>query len=934
MAAYVFTLVMFFIWAVIGSGFLLLLQKEKIITLKLLSVSPAIGICLILLPTFLLNRLGLPVIEFAEILVFSFLIISLLYLVILRPRLDMGILGLLLITLLALIANSFPFMLYGFDWVGFMNDDMANYVLAARRFLHNGYLAPLNFQDYLSGKDYSQAYWFLHVAIKERTGSEILIALISACSHLSPLEVFMPIILALNLTLMFGVGSLVLVSGGSIKRYYMGMALIALSPLNSLSVVLQLIGQVGGLALATSFAAICFVPTLNKKFNLSLLFSAVPGGVLLAGIIVWYPEVLPFIMVSFLIFLCLTSLKYGKFSTNLLPIPILASLISLLLLGSYTIQAVDFMQRQANRGSSAIDDSVVLFPFFLKPSGIGQFWGLTALYEFPSDSYLTISIITGALITFWFIFFVLLRQIKNPTIQASFVLAMMGVMSFLAFKKSDFGLFKLAMFFQPFLIATIVCYKISAPTQFKKYLIYCLAFMFVALNLRSQFYVLATSTGELFGGLNQIPYASKLKVFRQFHESLESYIQKNGDKYIFVSDASNIVLAKLQALNAIGTPIFFPSRFFWTFGKNSSIDQSQYETLILNGNSFSSLRSDIFKSLPKRYIQTNAPLDIFNGYLKNRNWADDTSSYFEIKQNSPNFLQFIHSELGNHYYLGDLKRIGLYENEKDPYFRGGVFAGLGRHLLFEVYDSTPNPRAVLEFTTGSLLGARSLLPPIKIQDQNLDLVGRGSARVFSKPLDLTSIGDRKYLAIDTMRQPQKMEPISNGLMSLYGHNVSFDYRLISVFSRDISLLSSTQFKEVQSPSFLQNFPDDLMNRNLEYSGYYEDGWISEESYVYLQSKNYSDLIIKGFIPLVDNPGFKTSIQVKVDEDIVVTNDLTVGEFNLELPNRLVAGRHKVSISFTGYQGQNGPNTRFVAAKIKGVGFANKASTSLKDWETK
>ena len=39
----------------------------------------------------------------------------------------------------ALVATGRPMFKYGFDWVSYCNDDMANYALAADWFYHHGY---------------------------------------------------------------------------------------------------------------------------------------------------------------------------------------------------------------------------------------------------------------------------------------------------------------------------------------------------------------------------------------------------------------------------------------------------------------------------------------------------------------------------------------------------------------------------------------------------------------------------------------------------------------------------------------------------------------------------------------------------------------------------------------------------------------------------
>jgi len=62
---------------------------------------------------------------------------------------------------------------------------MANYCLAADRFLHHGYY-DLPEQTQLEGRDYSQHYWFMHGLQQIRPGSELMLAFTSSITGLNP----------------------------------------------------------------------------------------------------------------------------------------------------------------------------------------------------------------------------------------------------------------------------------------------------------------------------------------------------------------------------------------------------------------------------------------------------------------------------------------------------------------------------------------------------------------------------------------------------------------------------------------------------------------------------------------------------------------------------------------------------------------------------
>ncbi len=74
--------------------------------------------------------------------------------------------------------SGWPSLRFGFNWISYGNDDMANYCLAAERFLHHGYY-EIPLQTELEGRDYTQHYWFMHALQQIRPGSELTIAWIA-----------------------------------------------------------------------------------------------------------------------------------------------------------------------------------------------------------------------------------------------------------------------------------------------------------------------------------------------------------------------------------------------------------------------------------------------------------------------------------------------------------------------------------------------------------------------------------------------------------------------------------------------------------------------------------------------------------------------------------------------------------------------------------
>ncbi|EKN3735444.1 hypothetical protein OU760_004739, partial [Yersinia enterocolitica] len=71
------------------------------------------------------------------------------------------------------------------------------------------------------------------------------------------------------------------------------------------------------------------------------------------------------------------------------------------------------------------------------------------------EPFLSIAIVGGLLLAYWVVGRIIPVQIKRGTIPASFTLIMMVLGIILFFRNNDFGLFKLVMYIQPFLVGVV-----------------------------------------------------------------------------------------------------------------------------------------------------------------------------------------------------------------------------------------------------------------------------------------------------------------------------------------------------------------------------------------------------------------------------------------------------------------------------------------------
>jgi len=939
MIAFLFTLALFFFWGLVGFATISLFSPRLRIVQGIL-ISPAVGIAVVLLSFCFINRAGSPVKNFGSILFISLALMSTLVLAIKRPLFPFKRMWpFFIVAILALILTANPLFKYGFDWVSFSNDDMANYCLGAQRLLNQGFFDPLNLNAFFAGKDYSQAIWFVHVAHSARFGSELILAAVWSLSGLDAHQIFMPVIMALHLALIFSAAALTAgyAQGRNISLIAAGLMMI--SPLTTLGTLYQLIGQVGGLALLCACAVLFFRPLMMKS-KTKLIADSIISALLFAALMVWYPEVLPFFGLGWALYLvCAVNASRSLTQAFRIIIPAaLVGFITLVILRGYVISAIQFLLGQASEGVKSADLSSVLFPYFLIPSGIPALWGLIPIAANTNDLVVSVAILAGLPLLIWFSLRLIARIWARPSAAACIGLVMLSVGVLLFIRNNDFGLFKLAMYFQPFLLA-VLALEVGDTIKggFGQKLFVLLLGLGAIPSFLTQANYVDRSTGERFGSLTEIPHASLEKVNTQFQALSEELKGRS-----MILETPHIVLAKFEALYTIGRPALFPSRPFLIGLIDGEIvkiapkdranhpEIAEYERLkaknILNFSLADSISGNRFAIPVQLLNQTDESISIASkGEIFNRyNSEGNSTSYFSITNTKLNHLMFVHSELGNHYYLADAgQKIAYFQTEQDPLFSGREFTALGQHLLFLVRRSTSHPRAVMELTATVAKQFGSKLPDPIIQNVPVGFVGRGTGRVFSKPLEISTIQGLDFISIDMQRRGLPFPDPKHGLMLLYGRNIPADRRLITSFGRDISLVSEEQYQSIRAPAAVQKFPEDLANKNLEYSGVYEDGWISEKAFFVLRPTNTDAgyLVIKGTVPLVDNPKFATVLNVVI-ADRVVQKQLGLGAFNIKIPVIGLSERQRIDLSFTESQTLPGNDGRVTGGKIDFIGFVD------------
>lgn len=938
---------LFVFWMLLGTAVLGVLGSRRNLLQNLL-IGPAVGLSTSLLPSFWLNRAGLPVEVFASVLTAALVVLcaGLLW----RQRTPLPsrqFLPFLPIFGLALALTARPMLRFGFDWLSFCNDDMANYCLAAQRFLHHGYGSVPEITQLFGGQEYSLYFWFLHVTGCSRSGAELVLAWIAGVTGLSPDQLFMPVIVALHLTLISAGSALALPHPRPRGPALLAAILMSLSALTSLGALYQLIAQVGGLALLAACVVLLTRADVAKRRPPALFLCSLAC----AGLLIFYPEVTPFLGLGVILYYVR---QFGRGQVRFVPVAaaiVIVVLVALLSVGSYTVSLLSYLWNQVLHGLGVGAKGDYLFPYYLLPSGLATFWGLLPIGPAYPEPWLSLTIGIGAAMFTWAIV-AIVREAWHGRAAAALALPMLvlGCVSFAG--RSDFALYKLAMYLQPAMLSTLAVRawgRARRPTWW----VTPLVVVSMAGALLAQRSYVDRSSSDQLGGFVEIPHVSRAQVTRHYRHLLDDIPRQRR----IASDTYNIVLAKLEALNTrgrelklLGSNLPFINAFPYATRLQVVMQLPGFQSVLNRVARFAETRAllthvsefvrqvyttctacntkDKFRESPLSagdfdYLIATPPDQTI---LNRRPLRDSPPGVVGIPvAQVRNHLVFTESLLSRPYYTTTHTDAAMFQIEDDPMMPGRTMAGLGRHMLLRVLKPSPSTRVELEITA-TLKGDRTNLLPVAAAVGGSTLtpvpfLGRGSARVFSEPVQPQELAGQSYLYIDLGEEGTYFPTQRSGLMQLYGTDVRLDSRVIVAFGRNISAISEEEYAALHPPAVLARFPEDLMQRDLEYSGVYEDGWISEAAFVRLvQPDGRPSLHVAGMVPAIADPEFTTDLRVLVDGEEVTRAALKPGRFDLRTNVPLNPGAHRVELRFSNTQTLPAPDNRPTAAQLYHVGF--------------
>jgi hypothetical protein len=506
------------------------------------------------------------------------------------------------------------------------------------------------------------------------------------------------------------------------------------------------------------------------------------------------------------------------------------------------------------------------------------------------------------------------------------MIAMTSAAAILLFlRRADFGLFKAVLYLQPFLAAFVAAELASVlktrRTKLAEFAHRLRDTLIVTRGVRTSISIFAAvcaicawvsisqirtfvhygqiaadrSEGAYF---NQLPGAARqglLALLRKLPQP-----QEGGN---FVLDSDNSVLTKLVTFFTRGTPVqmisfnpFIIMAFIQNYDQVYQHRATQASESWLVDFPFTWTTSGVsdLVRLERRTSPNPGPRDILiasaaDNAVLNRlslQYPNDAAVVFRHVEGISDHLSFLPTILkGRHYFDYDIpaekfseyrSNVALWPIEPDFFYKGRTMVGAGRYILLRVVNPSKKPRLMLEMTASLNLDGESHLPPAQIFAQTnipLGTIGRGSARLYSQPLVPLRFGEPYVVGIDMGIDGRRFTDEKG--------NLTPDTRRLTSFIRDISLVSDEAYAAMKPPARVAAFPEGLADKNLEYSGIYEDGWIGERAFLRLAGpKEPVQFRVSGMTPWDPQKSGVSQLIVRVDGMAKARETLKQGPFTI------------------------------------------------------
>jgi hypothetical protein len=464
-----------------------------------------------------------------------------------------------------------------------------------------------------------------------------------------------------------------------------------------------------------------------------------------------------------------------------------------------------------------------------------------------------------------------------PSAQMSIVMLAVAISMWIG--SNGYGLFKIAMFIQPFLLATVVS---MVTVIVARQLYQSLSFAFLGLSfIPAQQVNIARVSDEI--GSSPVAYASSAQLGKQLRE-LRNKLQTLQNIKVF-SDTPSFELFSLQAYYFKGIAFDNLTRALPLL--NSIGELNKFVFSPEPNGVVTDFRSKKYAGNADEYLlTTTGEFSVVNRGIASRGFLLQIVPLSELTNHL--ILKETSISASNRYYYRDADAAS-YQLERDPMFPGSTMSAVGQYHVYEILGAMEGSRVQLSLTAANNKKEDFHLPAIKVVGRGgvaLPIVGRGSARLVSAPLNPRKIDSSDYIGIDFGRKGKFIDPERNGAMALFGNNVKLDTRKVVAYARDISYISPEQYAAFKRPQAIQSFPAALEDRGLEYSGIFEDGWISDVAFVVLQAPlngPVASLHLSAMIPDIGGSPFSTVLSIKVNDQPVYTANHAKGEVDITVP---------------------------------------------------
>lgn len=451
---------MFALFAIVGFGTVDALGRTLTRTRRYL-LAPVVGLAVLLIFATALSRIGLPARLFAPPLVIALLALNLAYCIARRrPRLTWKrMLPWSVALLLGFAVVGWPLFVAGTNWIAFGNGDMTTYVLGAVHFLEHGFYQLPKLHELLSDRDPSWDYSFYYSFGEIRSGSQMLLAIVSATMSLHPARVYMMLELAIHLSALCGIAALVCSCRGRVGTALAVFGVVAASANLADGTLNQLMPQALGLTLLLGCLTVMLCPLTSFREGLPRFVLA---GILVAGLLTAYPELFPFLIVPLFVYAAL-SIARGRTTFRRWLALLAVSAAATVVCANVTIVGALHLLLWASTAQTG-GSITSLFPYYLKPVGFALGWGLVSFGDAGSGAVaIQLAILVGAVL-YVATLIAAIQMVWNLEPVAIVAATMLLLFVPLFALHDGFGLFKLVMYAQPFAFAvlTLVAFPLIA----------------------------------------------------------------------------------------------------------------------------------------------------------------------------------------------------------------------------------------------------------------------------------------------------------------------------------------------------------------------------------------------------------------------------------------------------------------------------------------